>query len=138
MGRKALAKLMDCAFPTTLRQLQALMGRLNFVGKFVPDFKRWIKPLVLLLGSKGEMVWRVEHTIILNSIIDQVFHRMKLGLVDLHKELRIHVDADEYNCSAVIVQDTREDHSIALMMGRSFTVTKAKCSMIDRILICAA
>ena len=86
MGRKALAKLMDYTFPTTLRQLQALIGRLNFVGKFVPDFKRRIKPLVSLLGSKGEMVWRAEHTKVLNSIIDQAFCRIKLGLVDLRKE----------------------------------------------------
>ena len=113
VGRRALAKVMDCALPTTLRQLQALMGRLNFVSKFVPDVKRWIKPLVLLLGSKGEMVWRAKHTGVLNSIIDQVFRKMKLGLVDLHKELRIYVDANEYDCSAVLVQSTGEDYTIA-------------------------
>ena len=79
----------------------------------MPDFKRRIKPLVSLLGSKGEMVWRAEHTGVLNGIIDQVFCKMKLGLVDLHKELTIHMDADDYNCSAVLVQGTREDYTIA-------------------------
>ena len=49
----------------------------------------------------------------LNGIIDQVFCKMKLGLVDLHKELRIHMDADDYDCSVILVQGTGEDYTIA-------------------------
>ena len=52
IGRKALAKLLDCKPPKTIKQLQALAGKLNFAGKFIPDYKRRVKPIIDLLGSK--------------------------------------------------------------------------------------
>ena len=29
-----------------------MVGKLNFAGKFVPDFKQRVKPIINLLGSK--------------------------------------------------------------------------------------
>ena len=52
IGRKALAKLLDCKPPKTLKQLQALAVKLNFAGKFIPDYNRIVKPIIDLLGSK--------------------------------------------------------------------------------------
>ena len=52
ISRKALAKLLDCKSPKTIKQLQALAGKLNFAGKFIPDYKWRVKPIIDLLGSK--------------------------------------------------------------------------------------
>ena len=52
IGRKALAKLLDCKPPKTIKQLQALVGKLNFAGKLIPDYKRKVKPIIGLLRSK--------------------------------------------------------------------------------------
>ena len=52
VGRKVLAKLLDCKPPKTIKQLQTLAGKLNFAGKFIPDYKRRVKPIIDLLVSK--------------------------------------------------------------------------------------
>ena len=52
IGRKALAKLLDCKPPKTIKQLQVLARKLNFAGKFIPDYKRRVKPIIDLLRSK--------------------------------------------------------------------------------------
>ena len=50
--RKALAKLFNSKPPKTIKQLQVLAGKLNFAGKFIPDYKQRVKPIIDLLGSK--------------------------------------------------------------------------------------
>ena len=46
LGHKALRKLFGSELPRTQKDLQALLGRLNFAGGFIPDYKRRIEPLV--------------------------------------------------------------------------------------------
>ena len=46
LGHKALRKLFGSALPRRQKDLQALLGQLNFAGGFIPDYKRCIKPLV--------------------------------------------------------------------------------------------
>ena len=52
IGRKALAKLLDCKPPKTIKQLQALVRKLNIAGKFILDYNWRVKPIIDLLGSK--------------------------------------------------------------------------------------
>ena len=52
IGRKTLAKLLDCKPPKTIKQMQALAGQLNFAVKFISDYKRRVKPIIDLLESK--------------------------------------------------------------------------------------
>ena len=49
----------------------------------MPDFKRMVKPITALLGEQGGGVWEARHTKALNAIAEVVYHRMKLGLVDM-------------------------------------------------------
>ena len=40
----------------------------------------------------------------LNQLMELVFKRLHLGLLDSKKPIKIHIDADENDCSAVLVQ----------------------------------
>ena len=116
-----------------------MVGKLNFAGKFVPDFKRRVKPIMNLLGTKSEGVWRSEHTEVLNQLMELVFKRLQLGLYDAKKPIKIHVNADENDCSAVLVQgESSTDYRVVQMLGRELTATEAKCSLIEKLLLCAA
>ena len=46
---------------------------MNFARKFVPDFKRRVKPIMNLLGTKSKGVWRREHMDVLNQLMELVF-----------------------------------------------------------------
>ena len=75
---------------------------MNFAGKFVPNYKRLVKPLVSLLSEKGGNRWLAEHTRALNNIMEVVYKHIKLGLVNPRVPLRIHVDTAGVDCSAVL------------------------------------
>ena len=71
--------------------------------------------------------------------MELVFKHLQLGLYDAKKPIKIHVDADENDCSAVLVQgETANDYRVVQMLGRELTATEAKCSLIEKLLLCAA
>ena len=91
-----------------------------------------------LLGTKSEGMWRSEHTEVLNQLMELVFKRLQLGLYDAKKPIKIYVDADENDCSALLVQgENADDYRIVQMLGPELTATKAKCSLIEKLLLCA-
>ena len=63
-----------------------------------------MKPILKLLSSQSDGVWKQEHTEALNQIVGLVYHRFKLGLVDMQCGAHIHMDADTVDCCAVMVQ----------------------------------
>ena len=71
-----------------------MTGKLNFIGTFVPDYKRLAKPIMRLLSQGSDGVWRAEHTATLNNIMELVYHRLQLGLVDMNVGAMLHVDVD--------------------------------------------
>ena len=92
-----------------------------------------------LLGSKNEGFWRREHTDALNQLMELVFKRLQLGLYDAKKSIKIHVDADENDCSVVLVQGASANkYLVVQMLGQELTATEAKCSLIEKLLLCAA
>ena len=66
-----------------MRDIQVLMGWLNFASQFILDYKQCVKPLIALLGKNGRNRWTLEHTMCLNELAALVSNRLKLGLVDM-------------------------------------------------------
>lgn len=60
----------------------------------MPDYKRLAKPIMRLLSQGSDGVWRAEHTATLNNIMELVYHRLQLGLVDMNVGAMLHVDVD--------------------------------------------
>lgn len=104
MGTKSFKNLFAAGLPRTLRELQSLLGRLNFASTFVPGYKALVAPLVGLMSSRGVAAWRQQHTDALNELAQQVRTRVRLTLCDVRKQLRLHVDAGELYGSVVLVQ----------------------------------
>ena len=71
--------------------------------------------------------------------MELVFKSLQLGLYDAKKPIKIHVDADENDCSAVLLQgENANNYQVVQMLGRELTATKAKCSLIEKLLLYAA
>ena len=74
-------------------------------------------PITALLGEQGGEVWEARHTEALNAIAEVIYHRLKLGLVDISQGVDVHVDTDQHDCCAVLTQQeaSREVRVIAMM-----------------------
>ena len=60
----------------------------------MPDFKRMVRPITALLGEHGGTLWEARQTEALKTIVEAVYCRMKLGLVDMSRGVDVHVNAD--------------------------------------------
>ena len=84
----------------------------------MPNFKRMVRPITALLGEQGGGVWEPRHTEALNAIVEVVYHRMKLGLVNILRGVDVHVDADQQDCCAVLTQqEASKEVRVIAMMG---------------------
>nr|AFX98094.1 pol protein [Simian foamy virus] len=65
------AKLLDITPPKDLKQLQSILGLLNFARNFILNFAELVKPLYSLISSaKGKYIeWSNENTVQLQTII---------------------------------------------------------------------
>ena len=92
-----------------------------------------------LLGTKSERIWSREHMDVLNQLMELVFKCLQLGLYDAKKFIKIHVDANENDSSKMLVQgENANDYRVVQMLGQELTATEAKCSLIEKLLLCAA
>ena len=57
LGSKALKKLFAAAVPTNLHELQALLGRLNFASRRIPEYKQVVRLIEALLKSTMQPLW---------------------------------------------------------------------------------
>jgi hypothetical protein len=48
--------------PTMKRELQQLIGKINFIRRFISNLSRWIEPFmdVVKINADGEFRWGVE------------------------------------------------------------------------------
>ena len=69
----------------------------------MPDYKCAVKPILRLLSGDSDGMWKIKQTTALNNIVELVFRRLKLGLVDMQRGTQIHVDASNLDCSAIMV-----------------------------------
>jgi hypothetical protein len=134
LGRKALANLFATKIPTTLNELQSLLGKLNHCAPFVLGYKRLVQPLVSIMSGDKAGQWRLEHTEALNELGELIHAGLSLTLVDQKQVLKLHVDADNINISVVM---TQPGNKVCGLAGRKLTVTEARCSLLERLLIAA-
>ena len=57
LGPKAMKKLFNTAIPGSIKQVQELLGRLNFASRLIPGYKALIKPIEKLISSQSEGKW---------------------------------------------------------------------------------
>ncbi|ADE05995.1 pol [Squirrel monkey simian foamy virus] len=69
-------KLRNISPPNSLKQLQSILGLLNFARNFIPNFSELIKPLYELISTaQGQSIsWEPKHSQALNNLIIALNH----------------------------------------------------------------
>ena len=82
LGKKALGKLLTTHIPKTQKELQGVLGKLNFASKFLPNYQRLVRPLKALLSKHSDHKWTQEHTAALNQLLQLASQKLKLTVAD--------------------------------------------------------
>ncbi|KAM9976612.1 hypothetical protein ACTFIR_010454 [Dictyostelium discoideum] len=121
-----LMKLLD---PKNVKELQRLIGTLNFFRKFVDNFASKIKPIYQLLRQDTTFEWNDAYKSICINIIESLKNN-KIILVypDTKKPFKLETDASDIGVGATLSQD----HGIISFYSRTIRDTEKNYSASEK------
>jgi hypothetical protein len=124
--------------PSTLRQLQSLQGKANFLHRFIPNYTEITCGFMWLLKKDSEFVW--------DTVANNIFEGLKLSLTrapllfppDYSRDYFLYLAASEYTIGMVLVQeDDAHDEHVIYYLSQSLTSTKIKYQHVEKLALVA-
>ena len=128
-----IATILNLPAPTSKKEVQAFMGIINFVRRFVPDFSVMVKPIHNLLKQDHFFSWidDVENDFI--RIKKEISSAPVLAKPDFEKEFMIYTNAIEEAISAILMQgDDQGNKKPMAYMNQILSDDEFKYSFIDK------
>jgi hypothetical protein len=120
--------------PSTLRQLQSLQGKANFLRRFIPNYADITRGFTWLLKKGSEFIW--------DTIAKKSFEALKLSLtrapllfpLDYSHDYFLYLAASDYTIGMVLVQeDDSNDEHVIYYLSRSLTPTETKYLHVEKL-----
>lgn len=102
-----IAPLDNWKVPKSVKQLQKLLGFINWFRPFIKNLSIEIQPLTDLLRKASPLSWKDNHTTIVNNIIGKIKDQTLLSYPDYIKPFHIETDASELGMGAVLYQQRK-------------------------------
>jgi hypothetical protein len=124
--------------PSTLRQLQSLQGKANFLHHFIPNYAEITRGFTWLLKKGSEFVW--------DTIANNAFESLKLSLtralllfpLDYSRDYFLYLAASDYTIGMVLVQeDDANDEHVIYYLSRSLTPTEIRYLHVEKLALAA-
>lgn len=117
--------------PNNLKELQRIMGMLNYLRRFISNFAERTSQIRELLKKDVEFSWLPAHEAELTKIKQALSKRPVLGIFDVKKEVTIQCDASQNGLGCTLMQEGRPVH----YASRSLTNTEKSYSQIEKELL---
>jgi hypothetical protein len=124
--------------PSTLRRLQTLQGKANFLHRFIPNYAEITHGFTRLLKKGSEFVW--------DTITNKAFETLKLSLtrspllfpLDYSHDYFLYLAASDYTIAMVLVQedDSHEEHVIYYLI-QNLMPTETKYLHVEKLALAA-
>jgi hypothetical protein len=124
--------------PSTLRQLQSLQGKENFLRRFIPNYAEITRGFTRLLKKGSEFVW--------DTIANNAFEALKLSLTrapllfppDYSHDYFLYLATSDYTIGMVLIQeDDANDEHVIYYLSRSLTPTEIKYLHVEKLALAA-
>lgn len=93
--------------PKNQKELQRILGVLNYLRKFIPNYAEMTKSLRELLKKNLVFEWNQNHTNEFNKIKDVLSTQPVLGNFDSNKAICIQTDASKDGIGCCLLQEKR-------------------------------
>jgi hypothetical protein len=106
--------ILDLPSPRTLKQLQSLQGRSNFLRRFIPDYATTVHGFLRLLRTRVPFVWDEQAEAAFNALKKSLTQAPLISPPDFSQDFILYISASEYAVSGVLVQEdaSRQEHVI--------------------------
>jgi hypothetical protein len=97
----------DLQTPSSIKKVQAVLGAMNYVRHFIPNFSTRAMPLTGMLGKgkdKARFVWTDAANSAFEDLKAAVLATEPLAFLDYSKEIFIRCDSSQFGAGAVLFQ----------------------------------
>ena len=115
VGDDRIKAIQELPTPTSIKTLRSVLGVVNFVRRFIPDYAEVTMPLVDLTRkefatkSRFKKAWNDNHDIAFAQIKRLLVSAPVLNFPDFDREFVVHVDASENGVGAFLAQPSKND-----------------------------
>ncbi|GKT28275.1 hypothetical protein ADUPG1_004884 [Aduncisulcus paluster] len=119
--------------PSTVKGVQKLVGSINFLRQFIPDYSRMAEPITRLLSSKSkEIVWGSEQKETWETILESLEKRLTISQIQEEGELILRTDASTFGIGGVLLQKQEDREVLINLFSRKFTKTEQRWTTIEQ------
>jgi hypothetical protein len=122
-----IEKIRNFPIPTNLTQLRSALGLFSYYRKFIKDFSKIAKPMLLLLKKETPFQWTDKQQRAFDYLKERLIQAPILTYPDFEQPFIIHTDASGTGLGAVLSQ-IREDGKEHVVAYASRSLNKAECN----------
>ncbi|GBC39113.2 retroviral-like aspartic protease 1 [Rhizophagus irregularis DAOM 181602=DAOM 197198] len=122
-----IEKIKTFPVPTNLTQLRSALGLFSYYRKFIKDFSKIAKPMLLLLKKETPFHWTEKQQTAFDYLKERLAKSPILTYPDFEQPFIIHTDASGTGLGAVLLQ-IREDGKEHVVAYTSRSLNKAECN----------
>ncbi|KAL0229257.1 hypothetical protein GEMRC1_013876 [Eukaryota sp. GEM-RC1] len=101
-----VSALIELPAPSTLPEVRSLLGALNYVREWIPNYSNLTAPInELTRGKPKKILWTKDHDALLTQLKSEIKDHMALDLPDTDKNIIISTDASNIAVGGVIWQE---------------------------------
>ncbi|CAL2271628.1 unnamed protein product [Prunus armeniaca] len=122
--------------PRNKKELQSLLGKINFLRRFISNSAGKIQPFSYLLRLKQEQTfkWEEQHQQAFEEIKHYLSNPPVLSPPKRGRPLKLYISASEISIGSLLVQDNKEGKEQAVYyLSRTLTEVERKYSAIERL-----
>jgi hypothetical protein len=126
--------ILNLSPPSSLRKLQSLQGKENFLRRFIPNYVEITRGFTRLLKKGLEFVW--------DKVANNAFETLKLSLTkapllfppDYSRDYFLYLAASEYTIGMVLIQeDDNHDEHVIYYFIRSLSSMEIKYQHVEKL-----
>ena len=119
--------------PTTIKEVQRLIGRLTAISRFLPKLAEQTQPIVQLLKKSARFTWTDD--------CEQIFQKLKTTLTlppilhksDTRQPLLVYITATYHTVSAALVQDIEGTQHPVYFVSRTLQDPETRYQMVEKL-----
>jgi hypothetical protein len=138
VGKKSMKAIDEVVPPTNLKELQSLLGKINFVRRFISNLSQKVLPFSPLLKIKKDQkfVWGDEQ----QKAFDEIKRYMKEPPVlvppQLNKPFMLYVAADTQTIGSALIQEFEGKERIVAYLSRKLLDPETRYSAAEKLCLC--
>jgi len=136
--QKTISAIDKVEAPTTKVELQSLIGKINFIRRFISNLSEKIQPFSSLLKLKAdqEFVWGEEHQKALDEIKHYLVNPPVLVPPQKHKLFKLYLSADERAIGSALIQEFEGKERAIYFVSRRLLDAETRYSPVERLCLC--